>query len=168
MGVKCDEFRMSFTACYRGLAVVLFTFLFVLLAARVIKEVVFYDVSDFDAAMLVLRLAAGTGFGLVVLLPFAYALVGRCRVTVTAEGIAGRSFFGRLRRIEWADLASVKSANFLTMKYAELHAKNGKSLVVPLFLEDMAAFCAAVDSVAPPESPLIPFLEERSAGRKIA
>lgn len=155
-------FKVSLLAVYQGFAFVLVVVLVALLFTRVIKDLAIYQTPDFDVAMLLLRLVAGVALGLALLVPIAYLVVGRCRVTVSPTGLLVCSALGRERTVAWADLREVTVAGNIGLRTLKMRPATGKPLALPLALSDPAGFRQAVLEWAPADNPLRGYLEGAS------
>jgi hypothetical protein len=81
------------------------------------------------------------------------------RVRVGADGIHGHTFWATKRSLRWSEIQRVRPRRFLNLRYLSLHAERGKSLWLPLFLQEPERFRQAVARLAPPENPLRRALE---------
>lgn len=80
-------------------------------------------------------------------------LVGVCFIgvmTITSDGIV----FYRVNKLNWSDIASAKSRDFLGINHIYLRKKNGMSWWLPLYLKGDCSVREALLSYVPKKNPL--------------
>ena len=102
----------------------------------------------------------------VVLVPI--ALTARTsRWDLDGAGIGGRDNWHVYRRVAWPEIRSVSPLRIPGYRLVHVNtATRRKAIWVPLFLDDMASFRAAVRRYAAADNPLRRFLEEHAEGRQ--
>jgi len=117
----------------------------------------------FAAFYLVLILAASPNTGLMVALAikgvFVLAIaIAVCTVSVTDQGIT----LNRVNKAEWSAIEGITLRSLLGMPYLLLHRSRGWKWWLPLYLQDVSGFKAAVISKAPAGHPVRIYAESQS------
>jgi MFS family permease len=78
---------------------------------------------------------------------------------ISSDGIYARSSSGFRRFIGWADIAKVKKRTIFNLRFLRLYSSvDGKVTSVPLFLACKNEFRDEIRKFAPPDSPILKFL----------
>lgn len=135
-------FRSSFAALWRWIS-----------AACAIGGVFFYGV----VLALGLPIPFGITFGISTVMAVVFAVAIRFfPVYVRADGIRCYDFGGIYHTIPWGEIARVRRAGILGLRYLVASDSSGRREVwIPLYLSDMPNFALAIRACAGDEHPLV-------------
>lgn len=84
------------------------------------------------------------------------------RIPVNVDGLKLQDSYGIHHEVKWATIREVRPLNFFGLKHARIYTtETGRTLWLPLFLDNMPHFIELVTEHIDPANPLAIFLAER-------
>jgi hypothetical protein len=98
------------------------------------------------------------------MVPMAIILAGLASmcfpVRLTAEGIHAQSVWGTASFVRWQDITTVHSVTLLNLRWLRIRSKTDRAVTwLALFQSPSAEFRHELERLAPPNSPVLGFLE---------
>ena len=90
-----------------------------------------------------------------LLVPFGVVAFRSPVVTLSSQGVEGKTAWGAARFVAWDDIAGVADSHFISVKYVKLQPRGGATpLIIPLSVTAPDDFARTVARLAPEGNPL--------------
>jgi hypothetical protein len=82
-----------------------------------------------------------------------------CPSAYSADGIYGHSFWGFRRFVRWQNVTKTRTFPMLNLPWLRVFDADGKVLWLPLFQRNRKDFREEIQKFAPPDNPVLKFME---------